>query len=429
MRGIVIGCLVILLTGILCTPVAGAQPLPPNYDKILQIHLNYIDNRYSVSSMEIRYGRAPNLDILIGNLKGVIQDSNGKLLKSFSFQEPGITEGVISDPPGENTHIGYTTTPSSGEMTITIPYLPDMQKFTLSDTGDGHQLVSADLTPPIAAFCTDYPRDPDCLVLAQPSTSAESHPDTALFADILFSALVIIAIGIANRTIRRRTKMQTPEKPVVLIVDDEPDIVELITLFLRTKGYATLDANSGSACLDILKKQIPDLILLDVRMEPMDGWQTLEQIKKNPDFKSIPVLMLTGDALTAQRAKQYNICMDDYLTKPFLPEDLYTAIDRILIQKQKLKETLALAKNVGIEKEKLCEYAVLTRRISINKRILDILHMPQVIPVQADLRTLDDMLVVDYLKVRTRDNEKRAEQLRQEINSVLRGKGLQELGW
>ena len=151
--------------------------------------------------------------------------------------------------------------------------------------------------------------------------------------------------------------MQTPEKPVVLIVDDEPNIVELITISLRTKGYATLNANSGNACLDILKKQIPDLILLDVRMEPMDGWQTLEQIKKTPDFKSIPVLMLTGDALTAQRAKQYNICMDDYITKPFLLEDLYTAIDRILMRKQKLKETLALAKNIGIEKEKLCEYA------------------------------------------------------------------------
>jgi CheY-like chemotaxis protein len=380
--------------------------------------------------MEVRYGRAPNLDILSGNLKGVILDSNGNVLKSFSFQEPGTTEGIISDPPRENTLIGYTETSSSGEMTITLPYLSDMQKFTLSDTGDGgSQLVSVDLNPPVAAFCTDYPRDPDCLVLVSPSTSAESHPDTALLAAILFSASLIIAIGIANRTIRRRTKMQTSEKPVVLIVDDEPDIVELITIFLRTKNYATLNANSGNACLDILKKQIPDLILLDVRMEPMDGWQTLEQIKKNPDFKSIPVLMLTGDTLTAQRAKQYNICMEDYITKPFLPEDLYTAIDRILMRKQKLKETLALTKNVGIEKEKLCEYAALTRRISINKRILDILRVPRGIPEQADLRTLDDMLVVDYLNVRTRDNEKRAEQLRREINSVLRGKGLPELGW
>ena len=159
MRVIVISCLVLIFAGILCTPGAGAQPLPPNYDKILQIHMDYQGHAYSVSSMEVRYGRAPNLDILSGNLKGVILDSNGKVLKSFSFQEPGITEGVISDPPGENTLIGYTDTSSSGEMTITLPYLSDMQKFTLSDTGDGSQLVSADLNPPFAAFCTDYPRD------------------------------------------------------------------------------------------------------------------------------------------------------------------------------------------------------------------------------------------------------------------------------
>jgi DNA-binding response OmpR family regulator len=374
--------------------------------------------------MEVRYGRPPNLDITSGDLKSVILNSNGKVLKSFSFPEPGTTEGVISGSSGDNTLMGYTDTSSSGEMTVTLPYLSDMQKFALSDTGAGVQLVSADLTPPVAAFCTDYPKDPDCLVLASPSTSAKSHPDTALVLAILFSAFVIIAMGIASRK-----KIQTHEKPVVLIVDDEQNIIELIDLFLRKKGYATLNANSGNACLDILKKQIPDLILLDVRMEPMDGWQTLEQIKKNPDFKSIPVLMLTGATLTANRAKQYNICIDDYILKPFNLDDLYKAINSILTRKQKLKESLTIAKKAGIEKEKFCEYATLTRRISVNKRILNILNVPQVIPAQADLHTLDDMLVVDYLNVKTRDNEKRAEQLRQEINSMLRRKGLPELGW
>jgi DNA-binding response OmpR family regulator len=423
MRRIVISCLVIMLAGILCTSAAGAQPLPPNYDKIVQIHLDYHDNVYSVSFIEVRYGKAPNLDILTGDLEGVILDSKGTVLKTFSFQDPGTSLGIIAGIPGDGSPLGYTETSSSGEMIVTLPYLTGMQTFTLSDSRDGAVLASVDLDPPLASFCTDYPKDPDCLAFAASLPSAAPYSGTALVLATVFSIFVFAVAGMAIRTVRYRAKK------VVLIVDDEPGIVEMITLFLRTKGYATLTANSGAACLDILKKQIPDLILLDVRMEPMDGWQTLGQIKKNSDFKSIPVLMLTGDPLTASRAKQYNICMDDYITKPFKLDDLYTSINSVLTRKQNLKETLVLARKVGIEKDKFCEYATLTRRISINKKILDILDVPQVIPTQADLHTLDDMLVVDYINVKTRENEQRAEQLRQEINTALRFKGLPELGW
>jgi two-component system OmpR family response regulator len=428
MRWIVISCLVIILAGFFCIPVTGVQPFP-DYDKILLITMNYNNSRYSVSSMEVRYGRAPNLDIISGHLKGVILDSKGKELKSFSFQDPGTTYGDISGPLGEDTLIGYTETSSSGEMTITLPYLPDMQKFTLSDSQDRSLLASVYLDPPVAAFCADYPRDPDCLVPASPSPSAESYPGTVLVPAILFPAAFIILAGIAVWTIRRRKQVQTLKKQVVLIVDDEPDIVNLIDIFLGKKGYATLNANSGNACLDILKEQIPDLILLDVRMEPMDGWQTLWQIKKNPDFRSIPVLMLTATRLTTEKAKQYTICIDDYITKPFQLEDLSTAIDSILTRKQKLKETLVLAKKTGIGNERFFEFATLTRRISMNKKILAILEVPYVIPVQADLETLDDMLVVDYINVKTRDYEKRVEQLRGEINSAFRKNGLPELSW
>ena len=74
----------------------------------------------------------------------------------------------------------------------------------------------------------------------------------------------------------------------------------------------------------------------------------IEQIKKNPDFKSIPVLMLTGTRFTAAAAKQYQIFMDDYIMKPFQPLDLYAAIDQILTRKQKVKESLVLATKAGV---------------------------------------------------------------------------------
>jgi len=424
MRNIVALCLVIILSGIVCIPCAGAQPLPPNYDKILQIHLDYQGNVYSVSSVDVRYGEAPNLDILSGPLRGEILDASGNVLKSFSFSDPGTTYGIIAGTSGENSFVGSTQPPSSGEMIVTIPYLPGMQRFTLSDSRSGSVLASVDLGPEVASFCAGYPMDPDCLALAPASPSSQQYPGTTVLVPaLLLSVSACIAAVMAVRTNLRRTKK------VVLIVDDDPGIVELITIFLHKKGFATISADSGAACLDILKKRIPDLILLDVLMRPMDGWHTLGQIKKTPASRSIPVLMLTGSSLTPEQAKRYNICIEDYINKPFTLEDLLTAINSVLTRKQNLKETLALARKAGMEKEKFCELATLNRHISVNRKILNILDVPQVIPTMADLDTLDDMLVVDYINVKTRDHEKRAEQLRGEINSELKLKGLPELSW
>ncbi len=428
MRWIEICCLAIILAGIFCSPVAGLQPIP-DYEKNLQIHLNYQDGKYSVSGMEFKYGRAPNLNLKSGNLKGTILGNNGKELKSFSFQEPGIAYGDILGSSDGSNLIGYTERPASGEMIITLPYLTDMQKFSLSDSQGGSLLASADLNPPISVFCADYSNDPDCLARMVPAKSTVPDSSLPFMLATVFSASVIIAAGLAIMTIRRRAAPQMPDKKTILIADDDPEIVDLIHLLLDKKGYTTIKAYSGKECLDSVRKQIPDLILLDVRMGPMDGWQTLEQIKKNPDTASTPVLMLTGKRLSASEARQYKILMDDYIMKPFQPAELYAAIDHILTRKQKLKESLALVKQAGVDKEMFCEFAKLTHRISVDRKIMDILHDPRAVPKMADLDTLDDMSVIDYISVKTRDHEKRAQQLRQEIDSAFRSKGFPELSW
>jgi two-component system, OmpR family, response regulator len=427
MKWIAVTGLAIILAALLCIPVAGSGPLP-DYQKILQIHLKFQDSGYSVTGMEVRYGDAPNLDIKNGILKGTIQDAKGNELKSFLLREPGVAYGDIAGPDADSL-IGYTETSAGGEMIITVPYLAGMQKFSMSDSRDGALLVSADLDPAVAGFCTAFPGDPDCLVRITPSKSDAPDTGTSLVLAILFCASVIIAAAMAIWTIRRRTSVTVPEKQVVLIVDDDPDMVEAIHELLVIEGYGTLMANSGKECLAVLAKQVPDLVLLDVGMGPMDGWQTLAQIKKDPAFRTIPVLMLTGHRLTPDAARHYHICIDDYLMKPFQPDELYTAIGSILERQHTLKETLALARKAGVDKEKFCELARLSRRISVDKKILGILDVPRAVPATADLDTLDDMLVVDYINVKTRDQEKRAEQLRQEINTVFRSKGLPELRW
>ncbi len=101
----------------------------------------------------------------------------------------------------------------------------------------------------------------------------------------------------------------------ILVVDDSPFIVDVFVTMLERGGYRTVAAYGGEECLEILKTVTPDLILLDIMMEPVDGWETLEKIKENPQTKDIPVLMLTAKQLTPGEAQEYGIYIEDYVFK------------------------------------------------------------------------------------------------------------------
>ncbi|MCK9581762.1 MAG: response regulator [Methanoregula sp.] len=418
----------LILAVIADTPVAALQPVP-DYEKILQVHLDYGQNGYSLTSMEVKYGKAPNLNIRSGDLKGIILDSGGKELKAFSFADPGVARGDILTSSDETGIIGYTERPSSGSITITIPYLHDMQTFSISDSRDGSTLLTTDLNEPVAAFCLDYSADPDCMAKVPAPKSAIPDTSRNLLLATILSGSVLLAAGLVIWTVRRGTPVEVPQQKIVLVVDDDPDIVQVIRMLLNKKGFITMSASSGKECLGIIRNKTPDLILLDVLMEPMNGWQTLEQIKKDPSLKTIPVLMLTGKRLTAEAAKQYHICIDDYLTKPFLPSDLYTAIENTLERQQKLKETLVIATKAGVDKEKFCELAKLSRRISIDRRIIDILQEPEGTSMPEDTGYIEDQAVIRQIDVTTKANEQRVTELRDEINATFRKKGIPELNW
>jgi DNA-binding response OmpR family regulator len=416
------GLILILL---LIVPATAAPPIP--YQKIVIINLAYENGNVKEVSSEIQYGTAPNLNLQSGSISGLLQDSQKNTVDEFSIRDPRIQTGDTAETGTGGTLqglVGYTGYNPDVEFGVIVPFTPDLRYVTLVDSLTGNTLISVDLAGPLSAFQQMYPADPDIQSIPQPSP-AGAFPVPARSGALFGIALIIIS-GAGYFILVRR-----PQPIQVLVVDDEPAVVDVISVILSQKGYVPVPAQSGKECLSILKtqKKLPDLILLDIMMVPMDGWQTLEKIKKDPVWKKIPVLMLSGNKLTAEAAKQYNICIDDYITKPFHVNEIYAAIDSILTRKQKLKETLVLAKKAGIEKEKFCEFATLTRRISMNKKILDILGVPQAVPVPADMDTLDDMLVVNYISVKTRDHEKRAEQLRQEINSAFRSKGIPELSW
>jgi len=118
----------------------------------------------------------------------------------------------------------------------------------------------------------------------------------------------------------------------IMIVDDDPGVIYTVKQGLGGlfSDYKVISAENGKKCLDLLgKKEIPDVILLDIMMPEMSGWETLDKIKKNPLWKNIPVVFLT--ARTDSIAKNAGgFLADDYIEKPFKIPELKQRIDKIL---------------------------------------------------------------------------------------------------
>lgn len=117
-------------------------------------------------------------------------------------------------------------------------------------------------------------------------------------------------------------------KKKILVVDDAALILTRISNTLRN-DYEVITVNSGARALKYLKEKKPDLILLDVQMDPMDGIETLQKIRAMKDREDIPVIMLTGveDKNTVLESAKLGIC--DYILKPFYPDELLKRIQRV----------------------------------------------------------------------------------------------------
>ena len=116
----------------------------------------------------------------------------------------------------------------------------------------------------------------------------------------------------------------------ILVIDDEPDILRIVSFLLKNWGFEVLTANNGQEGLNVLENQKPDLILLDASMPKMNGLQMLEMIQDEPEIRDIPVIMLTAhsDQNNIDIAASYGI--QDYITKPFEPFELRERIDSVL---------------------------------------------------------------------------------------------------
>ena len=115
----------------------------------------------------------------------------------------------------------------------------------------------------------------------------------------------------------------------ILAVDDEKHIVKLVQVNLERQGYEVVTANDGKEALQKVEEENPDLIVLDVMMPYMDGFEVLQNLRRNPGTRDIPVIMLTAKAQDADVFKGWQSGVDCYLTKPFNPMELISFVKRI----------------------------------------------------------------------------------------------------
>jgi len=117
------------------------------------------------------------------------------------------------------------------------------------------------------------------------------------------------------------------KRPTILVVDDEADVRSLIRILLERAGFAVVVAASGPEALQRLHQGRPSLIVLDVTMPDLDGWQTLERVR---DLSDVPVLMLTARAAEMDKVRGLKAGADDYVTKPFGRQELLARVEAVL---------------------------------------------------------------------------------------------------
>jgi DNA-binding response OmpR family regulator len=117
----------------------------------------------------------------------------------------------------------------------------------------------------------------------------------------------------------------------VVCIEDEPEMIDLVRLILSRKGFQVVGAMGGREGLEVIAREKPDLVLLDLMMPDMDGWEVYQKMKANEATKNIPVIVVTAKAQSIDKVLGLHIAkVDDYVTKPFGPQELLESVEKVL---------------------------------------------------------------------------------------------------
>jgi DNA-binding response OmpR family regulator len=120
----------------------------------------------------------------------------------------------------------------------------------------------------------------------------------------------------------------------VVCIEDETEMVDLVRLILSREGFEVIGAPGGIEGLQTIEDLQPQLVLLDLMMPDMDGWEVYQRMKSNPNTSSIPVIVVTARAQSIDKVLGLHIAkVDDYITKPFGPAELLRSVEKVLSEK------------------------------------------------------------------------------------------------
>lgn len=120
----------------------------------------------------------------------------------------------------------------------------------------------------------------------------------------------------------------------LVYVEDEREMIDLVRLILSRKGFEVIGANGGRDGLETIRRELPDLVLLDLMMPDMDGWDVYQQMKAEEATRDIPVIVVTAKAQSIDKVLGLHIAkVDDYISKPFSPQELTESVEKVLTRR------------------------------------------------------------------------------------------------
>jgi CheY-like chemotaxis protein len=208
---------------------------------------------------------------------------------------------------------------------------------------------------------------------------------------------------------------------IIMVVDDEDDTRYVVRHVLEKEGHVVVEAGDGRECLEKIREDIPDLVLLDIMMPGLDGWDVLAAIQRDLNLKSVPVTMFTVKPLTPETVRRKEaLGLVNYIVKPFSSDGLITSISKTLgslSRTRKNKERLEL-----LDSKKAEKYDGLSRQLILHKNFLSVFE--SVLKQRKEDGSMDDIqsfedvirsesvLIGSYLKSK------------EEIEKLVKGKGL-----
>ena len=178
--------------------------------------------------------------------------------------------------------------------------------------------------------------------------------------------------------------------PKILVVDDEPDVVELVTFNLRKAGFEVIAASDGTAALRSARLELPDLIVLDLMLPEVDGLEVCKLLRRDPATAGVPIILLMAKAAEIDRVLGLELGADDYVTKPFSPRELVLRVKKL------------------VERRRHADAEVKAEQLRVGDLCVDIpRHMVSVGGEQVDLTATEFKLLCTLMqrrgRVQTRD--------------------------